>query len=548
MLNINDVTYYIGERQLYNKCSLSIGEKDKIGLIGPNGAGKSTLIKLIIDSISETNSSVDKNQKEKLQPDSGSISIQPGYNIGYFNQDMLSLSSDESIKNVAMQAFNHVLELKDKEESILKKMEIDCTEELINELSSVQEDISRLGGYEMESNTESVLEGMGFKTSDLDKPFSQFSGGWRMRVLFAKLLLEHPSLLILDEPTNHLDIESIKWLEKYLIDYNEALIIISHDRYFLDHVVNRIVELENKELISYSGNYSFYEVAKEERLTLQENRFKTQQKQIEQTKEFINKFRSKATKAKQVQSRIKMLDKMDKVEAVVRVKPKVKFSFEVSQNSGKVVATMSHICKSYGDLTILNDSNGLIEKGDKIALIGANGRGKSTLLRMLAKYEEPDSGTIEYGPQVTTAFYAQHQLEALNLENNVYQELVTVNPTRTEQDIRKIAGMFLFARDDVYKPIKVLSGGEKARVALAKMLLSGGNFLLFDEPTNHLDIISIDVLGQAIQQYNGTCIVVSHDRHFVSQVANKIWYIKDHVLKEYIGGYEEFEQDVKEKL
>lgn len=532
MLTINEVSYFIGNKQLYDKCSLFVKPTDKIGLIGMNGTGKSTLIKLITG---------------ELVPDSGNISLQTGYTIGYLNQDMLSLRTTSSIKDVAMEAFSHVLELQKQEEEILHEMETNYRDELVDELTKIQESIERLGGYDMESRAEAVLEGVGFRTQDLDKPLENFSGGWRMRVLLAKLLLQHPSLLILDEPTNHLDIESIKWLEKYLIDYDGAIIVISHDRFFLDNVVNRIVELENKRLSSYSGNYTFYQKEKAERLEIQENAYKNQQKHIEKTTEFINKFRSKATKAKQVQSKIKMLDKLEKIEAVEKFTPKIRFNFNILQQSGKSVAVIDNISKSYGDLTIFKNSSATIERGDKIGLIGINGKGKSTLLRMVAKTEEPDSGQVIHGPNVIPAFYAQHQLESLNLENNIVQELTAVDPERTEEDIRKIAGMFLFSNDDVYKVIKVLSGGEKARVALAKILLSRGNFLLLDEPTNHLDVVAIEILAQAIMQYQGTCIIVSHDRYFVSKVTNKIWYIDDCKLREYPGDYEAFENSKKNK-
>ena len=530
MLTLNEISYFIGNKQLYDKCSLFVKPTDKIGLIGMNGTGKSTLIKLIIG---------------ELQPDEGNISLQTGYTIGFLNQDMLSLRTTSSIKDVAMEAFEHVLELQKKEEEILHEMETNYRDELVEELGKVQEFIERFGGYDMESRAEAVLEGVGFSTEDLNKPLENFSGGWRMRVLLAKLLLQHPSLLILDEPTNHLDIESIKWLEKYLIEYDGAIIVISHDRFFLDNITNRIVELENKKLFSYSGNYTFYQKEKAERLEIQENAYINQQKQIEKTTQFINTFRAKATKAKQVQSKIKMLDKMEKVEAVVNLTPKIRFNFNISQQSGKSVALIDNISKSYGDLSIFKNSSATVERGDKIGLIGVNGKGKSTLLRMIAKNEAPDSGKVEYGPNVITAFYAQHQLESLNLENNIVQELTAVDPKRPEAEIRKIAGMFLFSNDDVYKVIKVLSGGEKARVALAKILLSGGNFLLLDEPTNHLDVVAIDILSQAIQQYQGTCIIVSHDRYFVSKVTNKIWYIDNCKLKEYPGDYESFESSKK---
>lgn len=523
MLNISNLSFYLGNKQLYDDCSVFIKPNDKIGFVGPNGAGKSTLLRLIMG---------------ELKPDSGKISLQNGFSLGFLNQDLLSYVTDEDIKHVALHAFDEVIKINNEIESVLKEMEENYSDQLLEKLTKLQEQVEHLGGYEMESKTEAVLEGMGFKTSDLDRPLKEFSGGWRMRVMLAKLLLQQHSLLMLDEPTNHLDIESIKWLEQYLIDYKQAFIVISHDRYFLDNIANRILELRNKKIYSYTGNYTSYEIQKEEQLIQQENAYINQQKQIEHTTEFINRFRAKATKAKQVQSKIKMLEKMDKIEEVNRKTPKIKFSFDVKQQSGKVVITMNNVGKCYNNLEIIRNSNVIVERGDKIALIGANGKGKSTILKLIAQHEQLSEGNIEYGHNVVTAFYAQHQLESLNLENNIYEELSLVNPEKTEQEIRKICGMFLFSNDDVYKKIKVLSGGEKARVALSKVLLLGSNFLLLDEPTNHLDIISIDILSQALNQYQGTCIAVSHDRHFVSKFANKIWYIKEHQLKEYPGDYE----------
>ena len=526
MLTINNVSLYLGNRQLYDRCSLFVKPSDKIGLIGPNGAGKSTLMKLITG---------------ELKPDEGNVSLQKDFTVGFLNQDLLSFKTKDSIKAVTMQAFEHVLSLEKEINDIAKQMETSYDENLCNRMISLQEKVEALGGYEMESRTEAVLEGIGFKTSDLDRSLEEFSGGWRMRVMLAKLLLQQPSLMMLDEPTNHLDIESIQWLESYLIDYRKAFIVISHDRYFLDHITNRTVELCNKKLVSYAGNYTFYEVEKQKNLELQENAYKNQQKQIEKMETFINRFGAKATKAKQAKSIEKRLEKMDRIGPVDNKTPKVKFSFDVEQQCGKIVVTMNNISKSYGNIEILKQSSGIIDRGDKIALVGANGKGKSTLLRILNQQEPIDDGTIEYGVNLLMAFYAQHQLDSLNLENNICQELLGVNPKKTEQEVRKIAGMFLFSNDDVYKKIHVLSGGEKARVALAKILLSGANFLLLDEPTNHLDMMSIDILGQAILNYKGTCIVVSHDRHFVNKIANKIWYIKDHILKEFPGRYDEFE-------
>lgn len=530
MLNIDDLTYYVGARSLYEKCSLAIKPKEKIGLIGLNGTGKSTLFKLIVGD---------------LKPDSGAINYPQDFTIGFLDQDLLSFRSQDSIRQVAMQAFTEVLALEQKIAAVLEQMERQYEDALVDQLAQLQERIDHLDGYDIEARTEAVLAGMGFSNSDMDRPLEEFSGGWRMRVILGKLLLQKPSLLMLDEPTNHLDLVSIKWLEEYLQSYDNAFIVISHDRYFLDNVTNRTVEVCNKQLFSYAGNYSFYQTEKATKTELQESAYKNQQKQIEQTSAFIERFRSKSSKAKQVQSRVKMLEKMDKVAPVDTKAPTVKFSFNTQQPSGKVVAKLSAVTKRYGDLQLFHNAKATIERGDKIALIGANGKGKSTLLRIIAGHEPADEANIELGHQATIAFYAQHQLESLNLENNIFQELQNMDQQRSETEIRKVAGMFLFRKDDVYKKIHVLSGGEKSRVALAKVLLSQVNFLLLDEPTNHLDMISIDILGQTLQQYQGTFVVVSHDRHFVSQVANKIWYIEDGQIREYPGDYAAYEYWLK---
>ena len=533
MLTIENLSFYLGNKQLYDDCSLLIKPQDKIGLIGPNGAGKSTLMRLITG---------------ELKPDEGKIKFQKDFTYGFLNQDHLSYKTQESIKNIAMQAFSHVLELQEKIENINKQMEEEYCDELCEEMMKLQNEIEHLGGYEMESKTEEVLEGMGFKTSDLNRPLEEFSGGWRMRVMLAKMLLQQPSLMMLDEPTNHLDIESIKWLEQYLIKYDKAFIVISHDRYFLNNITNRIVELDNKKLVSYPGNYDFYETTKSKNLENQQKAYERQQKEIEHIKTNIERFGAKASKAAQAKSWEKRLERMDVVEAVINTTPKIKFSFDINQQSGKFVLGLKEVVKSYGEVEIIKKASAVVERKDKIALIGANGKGKSTLLRMIANNNNPEEknyepltrGEIEIGPNVNMAFYAQHQLESLNLKNTIIEELIEINPVKTEADIRKICGMFLFKKDDVYKKINILSGGEKARVALIKVLLQGANLLLLDEPTNHLDMISIDILAQAIQQYEGTCIAVSHDRHFVNMIANKIWYIENMVLKEYPGNYEEF--------
>ena len=527
MIVINDLTYHLGKRTLYDKASLHIKPKDKIGLIGLNGTGKSTLLKMIIGNIS---------------PDSGKINKRKECTIGFLNQDLLSYQSDESIRNVAMQAFENVINIQRKIDKVLHQMEVNYTDDLLTTLTTLQESFEQKGGYEVQSKTEAMLEGMGFGTKELDRAINTFSGGWRMRVMFAKLLLQQPTLLMLDEPTNHLDLVAIKWVESYLRTYKNGFIVVSHDRSFLDNVTKKTVEVTGKQFHLYMGNYTFYEKDKAIRSELQENAYENQQKQIKQTEQFINRFRAKASKAKLVQSRIKALDRMDKVESVATSRKKIKFNFGISQNPSKIIATLNHVDKAFGTLEILKNGKALINRGDKIALIGANGRGKSTVLRIISGDEPVAATSRNLGTNVMMAFYAQHQLEALHLNHTILEELRQASgAARTEQELRTIAGIFLFTKDDVFKKIEILSGGEKARVALAKVLLSQANFLLLDEPTNHLDMLSIDMLAQALQQYEGTCLFVSHDRNFIAQVATKIWYIENLQIKDFLGTYAEFE-------
>jgi ATP-binding cassette subfamily F protein 3 len=525
MIVINDLTYQVGSKALYAHASLHIRPKDKIGLIGLNGTGKSTLLKLIAGD---------------LAPDEGTISQRKDCTIGFLNQDLLSYQTTDSIRSVAMMAFDSAMAIQKKMDAVLHQMEINYQDSLLDQLARLQETFEQLGGYELQARTDAVLEGMGFTTQDLDRPLNEFSGGWRMRVMLAKLLLQKPSLLLLDEPTNHLDITSIQWVENYLQSYNSAFIVVSHDRNFLDQVATKTVEVAQQQLHVYMGNYTFYEQERAMRATLQQHAYDNQQKKIKQTENFVERFRSKASKAKQVQSRIKSLERIDKVAPTAAKPSPIKFRFSTQQQPGKMVVSLTHAEKSFGSLIILKDANAKIERGDKIALIGANGKGKSTLLRIIAGLESMDAGESTLGHNVDMAFYAQHQLEALHLDQTILAELKQTGAARTEADLRSIAGMFLFTKDDVFKKIGVLSGGEKSRVALAKVLLSEANFLLLDEPTNHLDMVSINILAQTLRQYAGTCILVSHDRHFVAEVATKIWYIEGNQIKEYPGTYEEY--------
>ena len=535
MIAINNLSYLIGGRALYENASLHIKPKDKIGLIGLNGKGKSTLLRMIND---------------EFPPSSGEITKSKDCTVGFLNQDLLSYQSEDSILSVAMEAFGRARQLQSQIDRILKEMETDYKDELVTKLTKAQEEFEALGGYSMQSEAEAILEGIGFRTEDLNRPLKQFSGGWRMRVMLAKLLLEKPSLLMLDEPTNHLDLPSIQWIENYLRTYEGAIIVVSHDRKFLDNVVTSIVEVARQNLTQYSGNYSFYLEEKELREEIQKNAYENQQQQIKQTERFIERFRAKSTKARQVQSRVKALERMDLIEDVVDDSMVMNFKFGFKQKSGRFIIELDDISKAYGDLQILKNTTASIERGDKIALIGANGKGKSTLLRIIAG-TEPVNGERKEGFNVITAFYAQHQLEALTVDNEILDELKQAGSNKTESELRSILGCFLFQNDEVFKKIKVLSGGEKSRVALSKTLLSEANFLMMDEPTNHLDFLSVNILVQALQQYEGSFLIVSHDRHFISQIANKIWYIEDQEIKEYPGTYDEYvywreKQDAKQ--
>ncbi len=527
MIAFNDLTFEFGSRALYSQVDWHIKPKEKIGLIGANGTGKTTLLKILVGDLKPTQGEVSKNKDLK---------------IGYLNQDLLSYHSEFGILHVAMEAFVRQNQLHDEIEELLEKMETDYSDEILKKLSDRQEEFEALDGYRIQYKAEEILAGLGFSPSQSHKPLKEFSGGWRMRVMLAKILLQQPDLLLLDEPTNHLDLPSILWLENYLGNFEGAIVIVSHDRFFLDRTVEKIVESRGGKLISYTGNYTDYIEEKTERALIQKGEFKNQQSKIKQEEKLIERFRAKASKAKMVQSRIKSLDKLVRVDDVESDLPSVAFKFRFTKQSGRHVVTMEDISKAFPTIQILTKASAIIEKGDKIALIGANGKGKSTLLRLIAGADAPDTGTVEQGHNVSRTFFAQHQLESLNLENTVLQELQSFAPTYSDTELRTLLGAFLFTGDDVFKKIKVLSGGEKSRVALAKSLTSDANFLILDEPTNHLDIASVNILIQALDQFEGTFISVSHDRYFLSSVANKIWFIEDEQVKSYPGTYAEYEE------
>ncbi len=538
MLTLNELSFDFGGRYLYRDVNWQIKPGERIGLVGQNGTGKSTILRIITG---------------EYQPSEGILSKSKDCTIGFLNQDLLSYESDDSIFNVALQAFDRALQLQKEIDEIMVRLEFDYSDEILNALGNKQEEFEALDGYNIQFKTEEILEGLGFKTKDLQRPLSEFSGGWRMRVMLAKLLLQNPKLLLLDEPTNHLDLPSIEWIEDYLQSYQGTVIIVSHDRYFLDKMVTKIVEVANKKVYQYTGNYTKYLEQKVERDELQSRAYENQQQFIKQQERLIDRFKAKASKATMAQSRMKMLDKIDRIEEVQNDDAVMNLRFKVKQQPGKIIINLKNVSKQYGEQVIFIDSSAQISRGDKIALIGANGKGKSTLLRIIDKSEPLKGGEVEYGHNVQKTFYAQHQLESLNVQNELLEELVQMGSTKLESELRTILGCFLFSGDDVYKKIKVLSGGEKARVALAKTLVYEANFLLLDEPTNHLDIQSMNILIQALQEYEGTFITVSHDRFFISQIANKIWWIEDDIIKEYLGTYDEWkyfmqQREASEKL
>ncbi|MGX5819063.1 ABC-F family ATP-binding cassette domain-containing protein [Chitinophaga lutea] len=526
LIALQDITFEFGARTILEDSSLHIVPGDRIGLIGLNGTGKSTLLRIINGEYSISKGSINKIKN---------------LSIGFFNQDLLSFETEESILNVGMTAFAEALKVEKELEELTAKLEHSQDDELLHLYSDKLHEFDTLDGYNIRHKTATVLEGLGFSTADLDRPYSEFSGGWRMRVLLAKLILQQPDVLMLDEPTNHLDLPSIEWLEKYLTGYAGAVIIVSHDRFFLDKMVNKIVEVYQQQLHHYAGNYNDYEEEKSLRRELQQRAYENQQDYIRQQERFIERFKAKASKAAQAQSIAKRLDKLERVEQVDNGPSKIRMNFTVDKMPGKILSTLRDVSKAFGPLEILKNANAEINRGDKIALIGANGKGKSTLLRVIAG-TEPFTGERIPGHNVVTSFYAQHQLESLDLDSEILDELKSCGSGRSEMELRSLLGCFLFQGDDVFKKIRILSGGEKARVALAKVIISQANFLMLDEPTNHLDMNSVEMLIDALGKYEGSLVLVSHDRYFVSKTANKIWEIVDGEIKEFKGTYAEWEE------
>ena len=525
LIGLQNVTFEFGARVIVSEATWHIQPGERIGLIGYNGTGKSTLLKLLVG---------------QLTPSKGTVEKGRDTTIGYLHQDLLSFDTNESITEVALGAFERVRELEKEVEKLGQELEANPEDnDLLIKYTDALHEIDLLDGYNINHKAEEVLHGLGFTTRDLTRPYLEFSGGWRMRVLLAKMILQAPDVLLLDEPTNHLDLPSIEWLEKYLIHYKGSVVIVSHDKYFLNKMVNKIVEVYQQQLNFYTGDYEYYEVEKVQRVEIQQRAFENQQDYIRQQEKFIERFKAKASKAAQAQSIQKRLDKLEVIEDVQIERPNIRINFAVDKTPGKVLVDLKGVSKSYPKQVILENAFAEIERGDKIALIGANGKGKSTLLRIVAGMENYEGERV-WGHNVDESFYAQHQLESLNLNNTILQEVQECGTKKTDLELRALLGCFLFGGDEIDKKIKVLSGGEKARVALTKTIISKANFLMLDEPTNHLDMVTVELLAEALNKYDGSIILVSHDRYFISKTANKIWEIEDEKIIEFKGGYQEW--------
>lgn len=534
MITFSNVSLAFGGQDIFRNLTWFVRPNKRIGLIGANGAGKTTLLNVITG---------------KYKIDDGSISIHSGLRMGYLEQEIEEALTERTVIEEAMQAFERVFLLEAEIEKVTAQMEETTDYEseayykILDKMEALQTELYSIEAHNIEHESATMLMGLGFTADELHRPLSEFSGGWRMRVALAKMLLRKPNLLLLDEPTNHLDIESVAWLENHLKTYDGTVILVSHDRYFLDRMVDTIAELSRGKVTEYAGNYTYYLEARIERRTLQQASYDNQQREIAEAERFIERFRAKATKAKQAQSRMKALERLERIEAPEEELSTVSFRFPTPEASGRIVLEMSEYDKSYdgGKTFVFKDAIPLkIERGDKIALVGKNGAGKSTLARMLLG-AEGFQGTRTMGYKVQLTYFAQHQAETLNPKSTILEAVREIATTETETQIRSLLGAFLFTGDDVYKPIAVLSGGERSRVALARTLLKPANFLILDEPTNHLDIQSIGVLIEALKQYKGSFIVVSHDRHFLDQIVNKVWYVADHNTTEILGNYADFE-------
>jgi len=544
MYRLHNITFFISNRCLFDKVSLTFHKGDRIGLIGPNGAGKTTLLRIM---------------SGKLAADEGICEWPSSTRIGYLQQESLEVSRNQSVRDMVMEAFADSNRMEAEIEQISTRIaELDSYEGpeyagMISRLETLQDRYEISDGGKREAKVEEALKGLGFASDELDDPLHTFSGGWQMRALLAKLLLEAPDILLLDEPTNHLDIDSIAWLERYLPGYPGAIWIVSHDRMFLDRMVTHIAALQHRRISLYPGNYGDYERQYEQQKELQQQAYENQQKELEQAEKFITRFRAKATKARQVQSKIKQLEKMERIEAPEDEDASIDFRFPDPPRCGVIVMGIRGLNKTYDSdreepVRVFTENQDIeIERGDKIALIGANGAGKSTLARII-NGTEPFDGERLPGHNVTMTFFAQQLADVLASDRTVLEEMeVSAKTSEARTRIRGILGAFLFSGDDVFKKVGVLSGGERSRLALAKSLLEPANLLILDEPTNHLDMRSKQVLLRALDQYQGTVVAVSHDRYFLNGFANKVWRVGEGRVFEYPGDFNYYEWKVRQQ-
>ncbi len=535
MISVDNLTVSFGGWDLFKDISFLINPKDRIGLVGKNGAGKSTMLKVLVGL---------------QQPTSGCVSRNGDCTIGYLPQQM-KVADTTTLFAETESAFGEVIDLEkeiaDLTEQITVRTDYESKEyeNLLHRLNDCNDRFQILGGLNREAEIEKTLLGLGFKRSDFTRATSEFSGGWRMRIELAKLLLRRPSLFLLDEPTNHLDIESIEWLEGYLKEYNGAVVLISHDRAFLDNVTNRTIEISLGKAYDYKVPYSRFVELRRERREQQMAAYLNQQKMIEQTEEFIERFRYKPTKSNQVQSRIKQLEKIERIEVEEEDPATLNIKFPPAPRSGQVVVEAKDAAKSFGDKKIFSGATFTIERGEKVAFVGRNGEGKTTFARLVIGELEPTAGLVRIGHNVHIGYYAQNQDDLMNGDFTVFDTLdrVAVGEVRTK--LRDILGAFLFRGEDIDKKVKVLSGGERARLAMARLMLEPYNLLVLDEPTNHMDMRSKDILKNALQKYNGTVIVVSHDREFLDGLVDKVYEFRDGQVKEHLGGIYDFLRDRK---
>jgi len=527
MITLSHIQKQFGSKVVFRDCSLQIGVRDRVGLIGPNGSGKTTLFRMILG-------------EESL--DEGELLIARGVKIGYLPQEVISFKGNTVLDEV-LKSLTSITSLQDKmtilEQELSSVEDPKKQERLAREYGKLQERYTLLGGYGLEPEAKRILQGLGFKERDFDRLTDELSGGWLMRIALAKILLQSPDLLLLDEPTNHLDLTSLIWLEEFLTNYPGAIVIVSHDRVFLNHLIDWIAEIEAQRIDLYHGDYDHYLEEKEAREQVLEATYKTQQRKIEQTERFIERFRAKNTKSSQVQSRIKMLEKIERIELPER-KREIRFHFPAPKRSGHKVVEVKNLYKSYGDTAVYQGIDLSFNRGDKVALVGPNGAGKSTLLKILAGVLDFEEGEVILGKEVTRAYFAQHQFDLFRPENTVFEELLSIATDESQTELRTLLGAFLFSGEEIEKRVSVLSGGEKSRLVLAKMLLKPANFLLFDEPTSHLDISSRNVLEMALQHFQGTICLVTHDRHLINQIANKVIEIDRGIPHIFLGDYDDY--------